>query len=448
MGPTTPPGQITTPYSHIRSPSQTSLSRLKDTAPLPRRPSVTFMQPFKVPSLSSSPSQDIPSSPRPRSTHSSSGLARPSSLKESFTPQAFTSLEDDTPPPSPSLEGGEKKRYSSSFSARRERRESFHSTSRLSSDIQRRRFSGMSISSKPEENEQGSISSGSFKGDEEEDVGLFLRMVEGRKELKTVSGTTQEDLDKFRGLRDGYGALGDSVSGSIYIPRASPPTTIARSVGNGESPHTPVIRSRLSEGVILMEENARDTNKPTRRLTPPPTIPAVEQDDTLKVPTSEGVTGGAKPLDIPNSPSMRSWGGTAQAPHHRATSFNAEHRLSNRRQQQDQDISHQLLEDELDSAGRRLSSSLGSLEGIPPSDNSCFHRRKSSNERGKGTSVQGASSSRTQTSKGSLVEQSGSSTIGQGSLREKFCSTFAGGEEGDEGEELLFAMSDMMGDKR
>jgi hypothetical protein len=376
-------------------------------------------------------------------------MVKPSSLKESFTPQAFTSLEDDTPPPSPSLEGGEKKRYSSSFSARRERRESFHSASRLPSDIQRRRFSGMSISSKPEENEQGSISSGSFKGDEEEDVGLFLRMVEGRKELKTVKGSTQEDLDKFRELRDGYGALGDSVSGSIYIPRASPPTT-ARSVGSGESPHTPVIRSRLSEGVILMEENARDANRPTQRSTapPPPTVLAEEQDDTLKVPTSEGVIGGAKPLDIPNSPSMRSWGGTAQAPHHRANSFNAEHRLSNRRQQQDQDISHQLLEDEVDSSGRRLSSSLGSLEGIPPSDHSSFHRRKSSNERGKPTSIRGASSSRTQTSKGSLADQAGSSTLGQGSLREKFCSTFAGGEEGDEGEELLFVMSDMMGDKR
>src|SRR5271154_218371 len=61
-GPSTPPGQITTPYSHVRSPSQTSLSKLKDNAPLPRRPSVTFMQPFKAPSLSSSPSQDIPSS--------------------------------------------------------------------------------------------------------------------------------------------------------------------------------------------------------------------------------------------------------------------------------------------------------------------------------------------------------------------------------------------------
>ena len=197
-----------------------------------------------------------------------------------------------------------------------------------------------------------------------------------------------------------------------------------------------------------MEENARDTNRPSRQSTPPPSTPAVDQDDTLKVPISEGVVGGAKPLDIPNSPSMRSWGGTAQAPHHRATSFNAEHRLSNRHQQRDQDISHQLLEDELDSAGRRLSSSLGSLEGIPPSDNSSFHRRKSSNEKGRGGSIRGASSSRTQTPRGSLVEQAGSSAIGQGSLREKFCSAFAGGEEGDEGEELLFAMSDMMGDKR
>ena len=198
-----------------------------------------------------------------------------------------------------------------------------------------------------------------------------------------------------------------------------------------------------------MEENARDIKIPTRRSIPPPSsAPEVEREDTLKVPTSEGVIGGAKPLDIPNSPSMRSWGGTAQAPHHRATSFNAEQRLSDRRQQQDQDISHQLLEDDVDSV-RRHSSSLGSLEGIPPSDNSSFHRRKSSNERGRGGSIRGGgSSSRTQTSKGSLDEQTGSSTIGQGSLREKFCSTFAGGEEGDEGEELLFAMSDMMGDKR
>ena len=36
-----------------------------------------------------------------------------------------------------------------------------------------------------------------------------------------------------------------------------------------------------------------------------------------------------------------------------------------------------------------------------------------------------------------------------GSLRDKFYHALTGqGEEGDEGEELLFAMSDMMGDKR
>jgi hypothetical protein len=413
------------------------------------------MQPFKAPSLGSSPSVDIPVSPRAGSTRSSSGIAKPSSLKESFIPQTFTALEDDTPPPSPSLEG-ERKRYSSSFSARRERRESFHSASRLSTDIQRRRFSGISISSRPEENEQGSVSSGSYRGDEEEDVGLFLRMVEGRKELKSVAGSTQRDLDKFRGLRDGYGALEDSVSGSIYIPKASPPATIARSIGSGESPHTPVIRSRLSEGVILMEENARDTNRPIRHTPPPPPAPppsTEEQDDTLKVPSTEEATGGAKPLDIPNSPSMRSWGGSVQAPHHhRATSY-TDHRLNRRQQQQqqDQEISHQLLEDEFDSA-RRHSSSLGSIEGIPQSNNSSFqHRRKSSNVgKGRPSSIVRSSS---QTARGSSggegsVEQQPGSTSAQGSLREKFCSAFAGGEEGDEGEELLFAMSDMMGDKR
>ena len=424
------------------------------------------MQPFKVPSLSSSPSYDPPSSPRPGSTRSSSGLARPSSLKESFIPlQPFTAVEDDTPPPSPSLDGAERKRYSSSFSARRERRESFQS-SRLSNETQRRRFSGMSVSSQPAEEQ--SLSSGSFPNEDGDDVGLFLHLVESRRELKTVAtGSSQGELDKFRVLRDGYGALGDSVSGSIYIPRASPPgATIARSVGSGESPHTPVVRSRLSEGVILMEENAAAIKQTTPQAsaktqtlpdtsTPPPQpqspISGADErnrDDTLQIPsTTQGVPGGAKPLDIPNSPSMRSWGGTGATTHRRATSFTD--RLN--RRQQDQEISHQLLEDEMDSTGRRHSSSLGSLEGIPQSDSS----KKLSNEsparaagRGRTPSIRGGSASRTQTHRESMGEATAATGNGQGSLRERFCSTFAGGEEGDEGEELLFAMSDMMGDKR
>ena len=423
-GPSTPPNQITTPYAHMRSPSQTSLSRLKDASTLPRRPSVTFMQPFKAPSLSSSPSYDIPSSPRPGSTRSSSGVPRPSSLKESFIPQPFTALEDDTPPPSPSLEG-ERKRYSSSFSGR-QRRESFRE-SRLSTDITRRRFSGMSISSRPEE--EGSISSGSLK-DEEEDVGLFLRMVESRRELKST-GNTQSDLDRFKGMRDGYGALGDSVNGSIYIPRASPPANITRSIGSGESPHTPVVRSRLSEGVSLMEETARNTRQQSEEQ-------EEQEDQSLKIP-GDRLPGSAKPLDIPNSPSMRSWGAAAaaqQVPHHRATSF-TDHQFR-RQQQQEQEISNQLLEDEIDS--RRHSSSLGSLEGIPPADHPTFHRRKSSNDSG------GRGRARPVNVKRETPRGSGNGN-GQGSLRERFYNAFAG-EEGEDGEELLFAMSDMMGDKR
>ena len=473
-GPTTPPQQITTPYTHMRSPSQTSLSRLKDAAaaaPLPRRPSVTFMQPFKAPSLSSSPSVDIPSSPRPASVRSVSGVGRPSSLKESFTPAPFTALEDDTPPPSPSIGTpggeGERKRYSSAFSARRERRESFHSASRLSSDVQRRRFSGISMSSKPEE--EASVSSGSLKCDEEEDVGLFLKMVEQRKELKSLGlgmNSPTGDLDRLRGMRDGYGALGDSVSGSIYIPRASPPATshTRMSIGSGESPHTPVVRSRLSEGVILMEENRQaatpppgpvvQTSAPPTTTAKTTTTPSKDEGDTLKVPTStDKVMGAAKPLDIPNSPNIRSWGGTTQTG---ATSF-TDHRLNrNIRTQQDQEISHELLEDEIDSA-RRHSSSLGSLEGIPQSANSSFHRRKSSNESpvrvvraapmGRRESSGRGGVAPSSTTMGSVKEAVGIS--GQGSLREKFYNALTGaGEEGDEGEELLFAMSDMIGDKR
>ena len=319
----------------------------------------------------------------------------------------------------------------------------------------------MSISSQPAEEQ--SVSSGSFPNEDGDDVGLFLQLVEGRRELKTVaSGSPQGELDKFKGLRDGYGALGDSVSGSIYIPRASPPASmIARSVGSGESPHTPVVRSRLSEGVILMEENAAAGKDTTPKLsskaralrdTPSPQTTGTDdraQDESLKIPSAKkGISSGAKPLDIPNSPSIRSWGATAATTHHRATSFTD--RLN--RRQQDQEISHQLLEDELDSTGRRHSSSLGSLEGIPQSDSS----KKLSNEspvrtagRGRTPSIRGGSVSRTQTPRGSLVgEAGGGMGSGQGSLRERFCSAFAGGEEGDEGEELLFAMSDMMGDKR
>jgi hypothetical protein len=284
------------------------------------------------------------------------------------------------------------------------------------------------------------VSSGSLRADEEEDVGLFLRMVEERKELKSLgsTGTASGDLDRLRGMKNEYGVLGDSVSGSIFIPRASPPpaNSHARSIGSGESPHTPVVRSRLSEGVITMQEK--------RQATPPPpttskSIPANEHEVLLKVPGAADKLGAAKPLDIPNSPSMRSWG---TGP--RATSF-TDHRLG-RRTQQDQEISHQLLEDELDSA-RRHSSSLGSLEGIPASANSSFHRRKSSNEspaRPARAASMGRRESIGQSSLGGSVKEGG-----QGSLREKFYNALTGaGEEGDEGEELLFAMSDMMGDKR
>jgi hypothetical protein len=329
---------------------------------------------------------------------------------------------------------GERKRYSSSFSGRRERRESFRE-SRLSTDITRKRFSGISISSRPEE--EGSISSGSLK-DEEEDVGLFLRMVESRRELKTT-GTTQSDLDRFKGMRDGYGALGDSVSGSIYIPRASPPANIARSIGSGESPHTPVVRSRLSEGVSLMEETGRQTRQQKE-----PEESEEQEDQGLKVPV-ERLPGSAQPLDIPNSPSMRSWGAAAaaaqQVPHHRATSYTDHQFRRQQQQQQDQDISNQLLDDDLDS--RRHSSSLGSLEGIPPADHPPFHRRKSSNESGGGRGRARPANVKRETPRGS---GSGNGN-GQGSLRERFYNAFAG-EEGEDGEELLFAMSDMMGDRR
>lgn len=210
-----------------------------------------------------------------------------------------------------------------------------------------------------------------------------------------------------------------------------------------------------------MEENAAAGKDTTPKLsskaralrdTPSPQPAGSDdraRDESLKIPSAKnGIPSGAKPLDIPNSPSIRSWGATAATTHHRATSFTD--RLN--RRQQDQEISHQLLEDELDSTGRRHSSSLGSLEGIPQSDSN----RKLSNEsparaagRGRTPSIRGGSVSRTQTPRGSLVgEAGGGAGSGQGSLRERFCSAFAGGEEGDEGEELLFAMSDMMGDKR
>jgi autophagy-related protein 13 len=414
MGGTTPPPQPS-PITHIRSPSQTSLSsRLRDAAPLPRRPSVTFMQPFKAPSLASSPSQHetVPPSPRIGSLRPQ----RPTSLKESFTATGGY-LEEETPPASPV--DAERKRYSSSFGALRERRESFHS----GRGIDRRRFSGLSNLSKGAEDDPASVSSGSLK-DEEEDVGLFLRMVEGRKELKSPTGGSAADLERFRGLRDGYGALGDSVSGSIYCPRSPPPplAAIPRSVGSGESPHTPIIRSRLSEGVIV-DEYQESKPRQTTHLHPEDHF----ETDTLST--------GAKPVDIPSSPSMRPWG---TSPHHHHQQLE---RLS-RRDPAEQD---HILDDDLESVPRH-SSSLGSIEGIPTEPTR--HRRKSSTDSARGVRnrpvmTRGTSGSRG-TSRGSMLCLEGQGSI---SLRERFCSTF-GGEEGEEGEELLFAMSDIKGERK
>lgn len=275
------------PGSRLAQASKSSLRSTDGTAPVGRRPSVTF-QPFKTAPLSASPSygdQRTTSSPHGSLNRTSalSSLAEariPSNLgPQGIIPsRSSPSASDQVPPssvsssPKPSIS-----RYSSSFGHRRAKLSVGGSSKAEEDNTSSGRGSG--TSSKPGSGilaEGGGTSSGSIQTDDD-NISDFLKLLDQKKDLKSfrrpsdqsaVEASTRRTnaaLGRFQRMRDSNAALSESMSSSLMMHRSStsssrqlssvPPMVAGTSISTSSSPgkpvsphtpHTPAIPSRLS----------------------------------------------------------------------------------------------------------------------------------------------------------------------------------------------------------
>lgn len=293
-----------------------------------RKPSGAFIQPFKTPSLSDSPSLD-PSgaSPRPGTafrTPSSASLER-----QSARPAFPLTQRTEMPPPlsvptsgSPRLLAGMAppiRRYSSSFGQRTGSFQSRRRTSQLSDSFQNQ------DDSRSSRNSSRSPSTLLVQVDqEEEDLGEYVKMLEFRKPLKGIEALkdtkfsihesmvvrTNAALTKYQQLRESHAVLGDSLCQSMVLRSSTiPPVTLSRRVSNAPgltsgtslysassspgkpiSPHTPAIPSRLSESSVMP--------RPASSHQPDAVLDLRAENDNQR---GQAATDSV-PLDIPASP--------------------------------------------------------------------------------------------------------------------------------------------------
>ncbi|KAF8448582.1 autophagy-related protein 13-domain-containing protein [Terfezia claveryi] len=263
-------------YMNLRS-VHGSKSSLRGTGDggVTRRPSVSFMQPFKSPSLSNSPSADaIPPSPRTSVTRISSTTApiaaRNRSAISPVIPKSTPSY--DAPGPlgiSPSPRPPSIGRYSSSFGARKPR----PSTGQMRADDEMSSGKG-SYSSSIQRPGSAAINEQGSRPNEDDRVVDFLKLLDTKQPLKMFShGDSSKKattaLVKFQQMKDSHNALSDSISQSLLLQKTGSQSAPGRqsssmmqplpassyspssSPGNPMSSYTsftPTVPSRLSAG--------------------------------------------------------------------------------------------------------------------------------------------------------------------------------------------------------
>jgi autophagy-related protein 13 len=320
-----------------------------------RRPS----NPFKTPSLSSSPIIPAPISQgadvlplsSPHSFTRTSGISAlaqarnrssltagmPASLRGvPIVPEnAIASSASASPKPAPIS------RYSSSFSHRRGKL----SLGSSKVDDDQGSSGKQSLSSSSAQPGSGILaeggaggSSGSLQTDDDQ-ISDFLKLLDSKKTLQSFEkspGTdasakrTNAQLSRFQLMKDSHSALTDSMSSSLLLHRSSssssrylssvPPMVAATSMSTSSSPgkpvsphtpHTPAIPSRLSANSIVDYAPAR-TSVRSRRTQEVPIRDVSGEDDN-----SNGTTA----IDIPTSP-------RPYYPHNRRSSSVAQQRRS------------------------------------------------------------------------------------------------------------------------
>ncbi|CAG8671867.1 8188_t:CDS:2, partial [Funneliformis mosseae] len=212
-----PPSTFASTLSTSRSGQRDNLMSSSPTS----RPNVTLVQPFKSPSLSSSPSHaDNLPSPTSSDRISSSPLHRsPSSLSlqqrsiyttSSARPLSISGGATLSSSIKSTSSAGSLPRFSSSFSYRHEKTGGSGGRERDESISSRRRSrSSLTNRSDGSTSDRGSFNSSFFASlDPEDDVGQFVRMVDTREPLKMFNRSPTGS--------EGSGILGSNVSGSVY----------------------------------------------------------------------------------------------------------------------------------------------------------------------------------------------------------------------------------------
>ncbi|KAF8471295.1 autophagy-related protein 13-domain-containing protein [Kalaharituber pfeilii] len=312
------------PYMNLRS-VQGSKSSLRsvDNAGIQRRPSVSFMQPFKSPSLSNSPSSDaIPPSPRTSLTRITSTTApiaaRTRATISPVAPKSSLSYDSTAPlgtsaSPKPQSIG----RYSSSFGPRKPR----PAIGRMEDETSSGKGSYSSSMQAPG---SGMFNEQRFSyPSEDQKVADFIRLLDDKQPLKLFdhgdsSKKTNSALVKFQQMRESHNALSDSMSASIMLQRTGSPSTPSRqspaqpvatpssyspssSPGKPVSPyppHTPAVPSRLSHTAVYTSRNPpsrEDTGFDTAQHSPGVTRTSHKNEHS----TAAAANTTTSPLDIP-----------------------------------------------------------------------------------------------------------------------------------------------------
>ncbi|KAB2570080.1 Autophagy-related protein 13 [Lasiodiplodia theobromae] len=340
MGSPESPPQKIPPNHRIATGSKSSLRGADASSPAsPRRTSVSFQpaNPFKAGSLSSSPVPGV-YSPTTSSGRPGSGPAPPGHTRNRSSlnalPQAalrtpsghslpnetaIASSASSSPKPAPIS------RYSSSFSNRRQRFSYGGTSSKVEDD---NNSSGKGSTSSSAQRLEGG-SSGSVQTDEE-NISDFLKLLEQKKDLKSLNRTdsasrdasmrrTTAALSKYQRMRESNAALSDSISSSLHLHRSSssssrqisnvPGMIAGASVSTSSSPgkpisphtpHTPAIPSRLSANSIIdYSEQTRSRSPRVRRLEEETGTGDAGSDSTTRE------REGSNAIDIPTSP--RPW---------------------------------------------------------------------------------------------------------------------------------------------
>ncbi|KAK6503172.1 autophagy protein 13 [Arthrobotrys musiformis] len=313
-----------------------SKASLRSESGVQRRPSVSFMQPFKNPPVSASPSpaEQYGHSPRtsltrvsqagvavPARQRPTTGTMSPSSLKSSIPAEAPTSN-----PATPGV------RYSSSFGNRRPR----HSSGASKTEDDNNSSGRGSLASSAAAPGSGFVETSAVNsGISEEDRSLtdFMNMLDQKQPLKIFDSFSESSgrravaaLGKYQKMRDSNAALQDSMSSSLLLPQqptsnpssvraqpSGPPALSGNSVstssspGKAVSPHTPAIPSRLQQNETIVHDQAENPGSLDERLAQisPPTFNYLRRPteaDPAPLTQTTSTTATTSPMNIPSSP--------------------------------------------------------------------------------------------------------------------------------------------------